>query len=521
MTAFPASEMAPSARRQPRFGAHTAERLLADCAQTLAGLAFAMMMIAMPVISHAAHPLLGQMLAVGLAIVFAIRMPHISFVAIITAFLFQNFFVSIMADFVRNDDDFDMIRAYNFLILAVTWVVVAVRFLINWRDHDPALMPYVKATTGLMVIIGVYFLIGFAINGIPAIIYLRNIVTPLLLFQICLTLFATHSVRLGPFLTGLSTLTLACGYMESAAREPWLALTNGYAYWDLASGPNWATLEYDKMIAETGHVTTGLIDSFQIGFFNSPLFSDLASTVTRLFGPNMHSISFAYALSFFFIFALFRGRWFQALAIFVLLFLCSAKGPLLMSALVIAAWAAFRLFGAGFAFLCLAAVLSVYAVIGVIVGLNIGDYHVLGLMAAIYEFFKNPIGYGIGTGGNLSPLFNTISWPDSQAAGRAPFPVESSVGVLMHQLGVFAFALIGGYFWIAWRVLRVARLTGNDLQAAMAFAVMGVVANGIFQEEAFFAPLALALFLGFAGMILGASVRTGTEQQLIHQASLQ
>lgn len=519
MTAFPAPATAPYAQNRDRSGLHAAERLMMHCARTLAGVAFAMMMIAMPVVSHAVHPGLGMLLAVALATVVAIRMPHISVIAIITAFLFQNFFVSIMADFVRNEDDFDIIRAYNFLILAVTWVVVAVRFLLDWRAHDRLLMPYIQLSTGLMVIIGVYFVIGFAFNGIQAIIYLRNIVTPLLLFQICLTLFAAHSVRIGPMLATLSMLTVACGFMESAAREPWLALTNGYAYWDLASGPNWATLYYDKLATETGAVTVSLIDSFEISFFNSPLFSGLASTVTRLFGPNMHSISFAYALAFFFIFAFFRGRWVQAALLLVLLFLCSAKGPLLMTALVVAAWFAFRLFGAGFAFLCMAAALSLYAVTGVILGLRIGDYHVLGLMSAIHEFFRNPIGYGIGKGGNLSPLFNTIVWTDAQAAGRTAFPVESSVGVLMYQLGVFAFAIIGGYMWLAWRVLRVARLTGNNLQAAMAFAVMGTVANGIFQEEAFFAPLALALFLGFAGMILGASVRSGTERQIaLHTA---
>lgn len=498
-----------------------AERALLHVAHTLAGLAFAVMMIAAPVITHTVHPALGLLLAVGLAVAFAIRMPHISVVAIITAFLFQNFFVSIMADFVASKDDFDMIRAYNFLILAVTWVVCAVRFLLAWRRHPPALMPYIKVSTGLMVIIGVYFLIGFALNGVQAIIYLRNIVTPLLLFQICLILFSTHAVRLGPLLTGLSSMTIACGYLESAAREQWLDWTNGYAYWNLSAGPNWATLAYDKMAKETGRVTTGLIDSFQIGFFNSPLLADFASTVTRLFGPNMHAISFAYALSFFFIFALFRGRWIQAFVIFVLLFLCNAKGPLIMAALVIAAWGAFRLFGAGFAFLSLAAALCVYIGLGILVGLNVGDYHVIGLMAALEEFPSNPIGYGIGTGGNLSPLFDTIDWNEAQAAGRTPFPVESSVGVLMHQLGLFAFAVIGFYIWIAWRVLRVARLTGNDLQAATAFAVMGVVANGVFQEEAFFAPLALALFLGFAGMILGASVRTGAEDRIRRDAGRQ
>jgi hypothetical protein len=38
---------------------------------------------------------------------------------------------------------------------------------------------------------------------------------------------------------------------------------------------------------------------------------------------------------------------------------------------------------------------------------------------------------------------------------------------------------------------------------------MCMVVNGLFQEEAYFAPLALAMFLGLAGMILGAAARNG------------
>jgi hypothetical protein len=81
--------------------------------------------------------------------------------------------------------------------------------------------------------------------------------------------------------------------------------------------------------------------------------------------------------------------------------------------------------------------------------------------------------------------------------------------VLLSQTGVFAFAVMGAYVWIAWRVLLIARMTGNDLQAAAAFALLTMVGTGLFQEEAYFAPLALALFMALAGMIVGAAGRSG------------
>ena len=81
--------------------------------------------------------------------------------------------------------------------------------------------------------------------------------------------------------------------------------------------------------------------------------------------------------------------------------------------------------------------------------------------------------------------------------------------MLLSQIGVFAVAVIGAYIWIAWRVLLIARTTGNDLHAAAAFGLLTMVATGLFQEEAYFAPLALAMFMALAGMIVGAAGRSG------------
>jgi hypothetical protein len=92
--------------------------------------------------------------------------------------------------------------------------------------------------------------------------------------------------------------------------------------------------------------------------------------------------------------------------------------------------------------------------------------------------------------------------------GRTPFPVESAVGVLIYQIGIFALAVIGAYLWISWRLMLVAQRTGNSLHAAAAFALAPTVATGLFQEEAYFSPLALGLFAALAGMIIGASIRT-------------
>ncbi|MDQ2632415.1 MAG: hypothetical protein M3Y78_01615 [Pseudomonadota bacterium] len=464
---------------------------------------------AIPVFAHLLHPAIGILSAALLAGLCAWRMPQISIVAIVFALLFQNTFVSLAVGGVVSDDDFDVIRGYNFVIIAITWLVSTATFLTGWRQRNTAVDPFVRMLAALYVVLGIYFLLGFVLYGMAAIIYLRNIVTPLLLFQICVFAFLRHPIRLSQAMTMLSVLVVACGFFEFVRREAWLDLTNGWAYWERAQGPNYMTLAYDKAFQKTGLVSTGLLDSFRLTLFNSPLLADYDIDVMRLFGPNMHAISFAYALCFLSIFALYRGRLALAAALFVLLVLTSAKGALILFLLVAASWANVRLFGAKFAFFCHALVMIVYAAAGIVVGRNMGDYHVIGLMGGMHEFLANPIGRGIGAGGNLSPEFFNIDWEAAQAAGRTPFAVESAVGVLFYQIGVFALAIIGAYVWIAWRVLLIARATGNGLHAATALALLTMVVTGLFQEEAYFAPLALAMFMALAGMILGAAVRSG------------
>jgi hypothetical protein len=464
---------------------------------------------ALPIFAHLLHPGLGILSAVLLAGFCAWRMPQVAIVAIVFALLFQNTFVALVIDYVVSDDDFDIIRGYNFVTIAVTWLVVTTTFLAGWRQRDTRIDPFVKVLVALFAILGVYFLLGFALYGMAAIVYLRNIVTPLLLFQVCMLAFLRQPIRLSQAMTVLSILLLACGIVEFFWRDEWLGLTNSVAYWERSAGPNYMTLAYDKHLAKTGIVSTGLLDSFRITLFNSPLLADYDIELLRLFGPNMHAISFAYALCFLSIFALYRGRFVMAAVLFVMLVVTSAKGPLILFLLVAASWCNFKVFGAKFAFGCHALVMVVYAAAGIVVGRNIGDYHVIGLMGGMHEFLVNPIGRGIGAGGNLSSEFFKIDWQAAQAAGRTPFAVESAVGVLFYQIGVFAIVLIGAYVWIAWRVLLIARTTGNDLHAATALALLTMVGTGLFQEEAYFAPLALAMIMALAGMIVGAAVRSG------------
>lgn len=488
-------------------------------ANGLLTLLIAAAMTAVPILAHMIHPAAGIATAVVLSGVCAWRMPQVSAIAVLFAMLFQNLFVSLVIDSVETEDEFDFIRGYNFVLLSVTWVVVWACYLAGWRHRNRAIDPFVKVSVVVFAVVGVYFVVGFAFYGITAVVYLRNIITPMLLFHICMLTFLRFPVRPGVSLTLMAWLVAFCGFFEFLDRRGWLDLTNGYGYWERSMGANYVTLAYDIKAKETGIVSSGLLDNFSINFFNSPLLADYGIEIMRLFGPNMHAISFAYALCFFSVFALYRGRFIMAAVFALLLFLTSAKGPVILFLLVAIGWVVARLFGTRFAFACHGIALAAYAAVGIVVGLQIGDYHVLGLMSGLQDVLANPIGYGVGAGGNLSSEFTSIDWSAAQAAGRTPFAVESAVGVLLYQIGFFTAVVVGAYAWISWRVLLLAEKTGNGLHLAAALSLIAVVVTGLFQEEAYFAPLALGSFMALAGMIVGAGIRTGVLEPA-HRESL-
>src|SRR5690606_31010487 len=140
------------------------DRWLRSFAELTVTIAIAAIVTLMPTASHGIHAGLGMITALLLAAAVAWRLHQVALVAILFSFLFQNLFVSLMSGFVRSETDFDIIRAYNFLILCVTWLVVVVRFLANWNMRVRAIDPYVKVSVALMVAIGLYFLVGFVFN---------------------------------------------------------------------------------------------------------------------------------------------------------------------------------------------------------------------------------------------------------------------------------------------------------------------------------------------------------------------
>ena len=474
-------------------------RYLGAASLATAGLAI----VAFPILVHVLSPAL----AIGVTVIVALGVylvcPSAMVVSVFFGAMFQNLFVSLASPDLTVGTNFDLARGYNFVLLAMVWGLARVDHLTKNRLVSAEFRRLLLYTDVALSLIGIYLVVGVFGSPTSAFISLRNVATGLLMFQVCLIVARHHPVRVGTVLAIAAGLFLVLGYFELFYRETWLQWTNGYAFWNLSRANEIAAGLWDQQAKSGGIVVTGLRDSFKITLFNTPLLADLNIKVERLFGPNMQPISYAYALAFLTLYGLFTQRFVLGFLLAPLLLLANAKGAVIVVLLSTLAWFMSWLFGSRLAFFCLFALLIVYVVVGIFLGLQIGDFHVLGLMGGLYNFLEQPFGHGLGSGGNFDVDFTSLDWSAIQAAGRTPVAIESAIGVLLFQMGIAAFVVLACYVWLAWTVVMMGRQTGHPLQLVAGFSLLVIVFNGFFQEEALFSPLACGVTMALCGLIAG------------------
>ena len=230
--------------------------------------------------------------------------------------------------------------------------------------------------------------------------------------------------------------------------------------------------------------------------------------VMRLRGPTLHEISYGYALMFLSYTCLFFRMPVLAFLCAVMLVIAGIKGPLIMLFFGIAIYAGYRLTRSGARYLLPVITLTLlcYIIIAFLYGLSTRDFHILGLIGGISGFFSNPIGRGVGVGGNMSDLaFAGRNFVDIHNAGRVDYAMESAIGVLLYQLGA-ASALFFIFYFRLWKTIwRIAIDTSKTMPQLVVFPIaMGfLLVNGLFQEEMMSAQgwavwlMAVGFFFGY------------------------
>ena len=132
-----------------------------------------------------------------------------------------------------------------------------------------------------------------------------------------------------------------------------------------------------------------------------------------------------------------------------LLLVIGSKGALIFTVLVTSALVALPYLRGNAPLWSYMAVLACYATVGIITGIRMQDYHVIGFVGGVLGLMSNPIGRGIGVGGNLAVDATTIDWARSQQLGHVDPVVESAIGVMFYQMGVFAIIPLAILVWLA------------------------------------------------------------------------
>jgi hypothetical protein len=487
---------------RPRFA-------LPDLSGPFAVLALAAVVTAVPLVAHLSGQLFGLAACLALALLVANFASPAAPVVLVFAYLFQNLFVALVSPGIHDLNEFNAIRGYNFILTAGMWIVVAGSYWLDRASFDARVRSILNVTTAVLVAVWLYFAIGLVVDPGGAIVYLRNITAPFLLFQIFTIVAYRNRVSVTTALILMAIAILVFGYVELLADEKLFRLVNGDVYLKWRMKQEYESGAWLRQLQETGRVYRSYLDAMDIDFLNTPLLSELGPRIHRLVGPNFHPISFAYALAGFSVLLVAIGHWWFVLLAFPALLVIGSKGALLLVVMVTGALVVVRRWRGSAPLWCYAALLVVYAGAGIAMGIKNDDYHVIGFVGGLKGFLQNPLGHGIGAGGNLSLTLNStmIDWSRSQHLHSTDVAVESAVGVLLFQMGVFGVALVATLGWIAAKLWRLYGRTRELALAAAALGLLTIIANSIFQEEALFSPLALGLQLGFCGLLLGRAYR--------------
>jgi len=483
----------------------TGIRLSRSAKEALLHAAIAILVVVMSVSAFAVSTVFGVAATFAMtglaAIVFPAGVPFL----IAASFVCQNMVVAWYTPLIPDNTAFDAMRGANFVILVTAFAAfLAASFQPRVLAIGP-IRPWLIGGIALCGVVTFYLGLG-AIHGEPkdAIVYFRNVITPIACFYIAIVSSSLYRVDLRRLIPWLAGFAIVYGYCELTFSMDFLSLFHGDQYIERDIWRQIQTGVWERALQETGFVLRNLQDVMMTDVFNLPLLSGIFPKVFRIGGPTFHSISFAYALSIVSVWLLFNRRWVLPLAALPLLLVIGSKGAMIMLLLALFVRIVSPLLGVRLTLIVTTIASAVWIAGSIVFGMKSGDYHVLGLFAGVRDFLHNPFGIGLGFGGNLSSTSVNINWEQSQADGAAGTPMESAIGVMIYQMGIGSIAYLGFLFAVARTSWRAYRRTGDFSLLFLYVAVVVISANAVLQEEAFFSPLALGFCLLLGGVSLGS-----------------
>lgn len=464
---------------------------------------FALLLLS--VIAFLISTLLGLAVSFTAMLTLCILLPASIPLIIIGTFLFQNTIIASFSPMVAADSGFDAVRAVNFVLMMTAFGAFFLASVLTPQRLPVAVRPWLLASLAILGVILFYLALG-AVRGDArdAIVYFRNTVTPIACLYIGFMAASQYRTHLTKGIVLIVAIAIVYGYCELFFTFDFLALFNGDRYMELKMSRQIDTGYWEQVLNETGFVLRNISDAMTISFFNTGLFGDLFPKVFRIGGPNFHAISYAYALTILSVWLMFQNRNLAVILALPLLLIVGSKGAMILYILAVLVRVGLKvMMPRSVAILFLFALLC-WICATMIIGLRDADYHVLGFVAGLRDFFKNPLGQGLGIGGILSgAVAEKLDWGLAQQTGATDVPVESAIGVMFYQMGIGGFAFVTLLIAIARKSLQLFLRTGSGAFMFGFVTISTLCANAILQEEAFYSPLALGLCLLLTATALG------------------
>jgi hypothetical protein len=409
--------------------------------------------------------------------------------------IYQNFFIALGAVDMPTFT-FTVLAGTNFLAITLMAGIGAGRlFQPPWRSKTSGI---VTAVILAVLTAGCYAAVGTLRAGpTSAAIYFREFIGPACAVVVGLDIgrvWGFRTVTIGLLISVL--LSLLITLIELVTPADYYRWINAADYMNLTSACCLDRAIYGPL---------DVIDQNTTALFNFSWDSAglAAATSFRFKSSLMNSVSYAYILALAGVAAISLRQYLWLIVVVPLLIAIGVKGAATLFLLTIVLWTILIMTGSGrFTFISAATLLAAYVAYGIAHSLEYGDFHAIGFLGGWQGFLGNPLGHGLGVGGNLSPAAaNMSSWTGAggmQTAG-ADFGLESAVGVLLYQMGIGSLTI----FAIFVALLKAApflkyKPLGRDIWF---LALATVIVNGVFQEEAY-APTAAGLIALVCALVL-------------------
>jgi hypothetical protein len=422
--------------------------------------------------------------------------------------VYQNLIVSIFSPGMDYRPTWEALEGTNFVALCVIALAAFSRLLTPhwWRQWSGVIWLVLLA----LAMAALYSIVGAAKAGpTSALVYFRNFMAPLLGVFVGLDIGRTWGFKtLGTVFLLSIGLAILIGIVEYTIPADFYGWMNEVTFDRLRY-----TMQPEGNVF---FVPEDIVEHFTNAFFDiSGGTIDPKMTTFRFGGPIITPTSFAYILSVAGLvsIAVRRSAWLWL--ILPLMLLDGAKGALLLFVFSVVLWTIWNATRSKAVVAISGVALGVFYIgMGILIGLENNDYHVVGFLGGLHGLFSDPMGHGLGVGGNMSAAADAGFRMEGKGGFTrmgASFGVESAVGVLFYQTGiacVYYFAVFAAIVYKAPLGRRVRNgwvATRADL---LIFALAMVVLNGVFQEEAY-SPYAA----GTIALLCSCLLANGRRQQ--------